>query len=103
MIQIRLNHVGGKKKKTTTPILIKRTRSLLSHIANSLRAVRGTTEIAVINITRMRRRVLFTAALLKSQQWCYVTVICFAPLSPLLPIVKLVKLCTMLRANASIL
>lgn len=51
MIQIRLNHVGGKKKKPTTPILIKRKRSLLSHIANSLRAVRGTTEIAVINIT----------------------------------------------------
>lgn len=103
MIQIRLNRVGGKKKNPTTPILIKRTRSLLSHIANSLRAVRGSTGIAVINITRIRSRVLFTGALLKSQQWCYLPVICLAPLSPLLPIVKLVKPCKMLRANAFIL
>lgn len=82
MIQIRLNHVGGKKKNTT-PVLIKRTRSLLSHIANSLRAVRGTTEIVVINITRIRLRVLFTGALLKSQHWCCLTVMFFcSPFSP---------------------
>lgn len=40
-IQIWLDHVGEKK---TLPILIKRTHSLLSHITNSLQAVRGTAD-----------------------------------------------------------